>query len=351
MRVIDQQSEYESKIQSVLEEPGRATAYLDLEADNFHHYNEILCTVQGLINGDYFLLDTLSLEFGDEFRRFLQETTIWMHGCDYDLFLFRKFVGEVPTVLYDTQIAARLCGYKKFGYASLVEQICEVKLSKESQREDWTKRPLPEKMVEYAKNDVHYLPVISDYLTQRLKHLGRWEWFVESCEANKQPPLEEEIRDSWRIGGSGSFSSNELRYLKALWEWRDTEAEKIDKPAFKVTNNQQLLSWSKSLTLNEEIKIPKGFRTSRKENLLAAIEVAQSVPEADWPSRNRGRYDPTPKVSEKKLKTLMEKRDNLAEDLGIDPTLIAPRKALEAILRDESAASNLMFWQRELLQF
>ena len=90
-------------------------------------------------------------------RSYLVANSIWMHGADFDMTLLRREFGMLPKMIYDTQIASRLLGILRFSYANLVEQFFGVKLCKASQKENWGQRPLPEKMCEYASNDVRYL--------------------------------------------------------------------------------------------------------------------------------------------------------------------------------------------------
>lgn len=351
MEFIDDQKRANELLTSLLNAEKSRAHYFDLEADNYHHYNEILCTVQVCAHGDFFLLDAMNLDMSEIFCEVLTKRNIWLHGCDYDLYLLRRHLKIVPQHLYDTQVAARLCGFTKFGYAPLVEQICGVKLPKDSQRADWTKRPLPQKMIAYAKNDVRYLPQLSDVLVDRLAKLKRLDWFEESCAAIvKGSEVNGEEPQRWRINGTGNFKPDSLRYLKSLYFWRDKQAQAIDKPPFKVINNQLLLSWVKDLSEGGEVTLPKSFKGQRRETLFSAIKEAQELPEEEWPERAPRNHGPRVKIDEEALNVLISKRDAVARQLNIESSYIASRKSLEAIVKDEKEAVNLLNWQRELLQ-
>ena len=328
--------------------------YFDLEADNYHHYNEILCTVQVCVNGDYFLFDAINLDLTTRFLDVLRGRKAWFHGCDYDLHLLYSNFGVIPQHLCDTQIAARLCGYRKFGYAPLVEQICNIQLPKDSQRADWTRRPLSPKMIDYAKNDVRYLPQLADVLRDQLEKLGRTAWFDESCEAlkkNSRLSGSLSLDQKWRINGAGNLSSEVLRYVRGLYFWRDGEAKKLDRPPFKVVKNQMLLQWGIELSEGKKVSYFKGLNTKQRCSLDSAIQEAESLPKAEWPERAPRLYRSKVKVDEVALRAILSKRDALAKQLNIESSFIASRKTLELIVKDATVAENLLLlWQRELLE-
>ncbi len=353
MEFIDNQEAADAILDKCLDKKKTRALYLDFEADNFHHYNELLCTVQLCLNGNFYLLDAINLDLKKKFAEVMAQQQLWLHGSDYDLYLLDRYLGIKPAHLNDTQVAARLCGFKKFGYASLVNQICGINLPKDSQRADWTKRPLPEKMIKYAENDVRYLPQISDILLMRLEKLGRMEWFKESCDALSQNVSYQgraSDRDAWRVNGSGHLGPSALRYLKALYEWRDDQAQKADRPSFKVMNNQKLVDWAKALDKEGSITPPKSMKAARKEALLSSIEAAKEISEELWPEKLVQPRKPRVKIDEAALNALLDKRTKVGADLNIEPSLIASRKTLEAIVKDENEVQSLLKWQRELLE-
>lgn len=353
MEFIDSQERADEVLDYLLNKRDQRAIYFDLEADNFHHYNEILCTVQICAHGDFYLLDAMNLDLTKKFSEVLREIPIWFHGCDYDLYLLKRFLNTLPEKLLDTQLAARLCGFTRFGYAPLVEQLCGIKLPKDSQRSDWTKRPLSAKMIAYAKNDVRYLPQISDILVDQLARLKRIPWLEESCNALlTSPSIDKETNQAerWRLQGTRNMKADSLRYVKALYEWRDAQAKISDKPHFKVINNDTLIKWVQLLTEGKEVPIPKSFRSKRKDALMKAISEANALPETDWPEELERTRRPRVHIDEEALDALIEKRNKIAEKLKLEGSFIASRKTLEEIIKDKKAAENLLNWQRELLQ-
>ena len=120
------------------------------------------------------------------------------------------------TDIFDTMIAARLCGYQELGLAALVAKHFGVKLSKASQKANWALRPLSNQMIEYAINDTKYLLPLAEILEAELLRLNRWEWFAESCErmiASAGEPRERDESKAWRVPGScGSLAHGRNRY-------------------------------------------------------------------------------------------------------------------------------------------
>ena len=326
---------------------------LDLEADSLYRYAERICLVQVCYGKEVKLIDPLAEESLDPLVDWLGSARIWMHGADYDMTLMLGEWKMVPPMLYDTQIAAQLLGHQRFGYASLVEQYFGVELSKSSQKADWGKRPLSSKMLEYACNDVRYLLPLAHEVEAKLKELGRYEWFLESCEAaqTRVKKREGEEKEAWRISGSGRLQPTGLRFLRAVWNWRDGEAAAWNRPSFMVATNKQLIAWATDLAEGREINLPPKLRPDRSQRLGAAIKVADGIPESEWPvrpKRVRQRYDET---FEKRLKELMENRNQIAENLGIDPSIVASRGLLEQIIAGRvDPADILLKWQLSLLE-
>ena len=333
-------------------EPG--TVGLDLEADSLYRHSERICLIQVCYGDEVELIDPLGQYPVEPMADWIRKAKVWMHGADYDMSLMMREWGFVPPMLYDTQIAAQLLGHQRFGYASLVEQYFDVELSKSSQKADWGKRPLSDKMLEYAINDVRYLLPLASKVESRLKELGRYDWFIESCQAaqSKVVARESQEKESWRIGGSGKLRSEGLMFLRELWNWRDGEAAAWNRPSFMITGNKQLIEWADQLAQKKEIKIPPKLRADRQQRLRDTIVLAREIPEGEWPKRperERRKKDP---LFEKSLKELMDRRNKIAEGLDLDPSVIASRPILEQIVGKRAEAKDLLLsWQLELLDF
>jgi ribonuclease D len=325
---------------------------IDTEADSLHRYRESLCLIQFADRHQSVLIDPLAIEDLSELGEYLKSATVWMHGADYDMTMFKRQFGSLPAVVYDTQIGARLLGARRFGLGDLVNIYFGVDLSKSSQKADWGKRPLSAKMIEYALNDVNYLLEMGDEIIRQLQEKGRLEWFEESCLTARRRVMERDDvkEESWRIQGSGKLNALGLAFLKALWLWRDREARTWDRPSFMVAPNRQLLEWSMILSAKKTISLPSHYRPERAKRLKAALALVDEMPESEWPERLRGERRKRDKDFESLVDGLLKAREQAAMELDIEASLIAPRAVLESIAANESAPADvLMQWQRRCL--
>lgn len=325
---------------------------IDTEADSLHRYRESLCLIQFADRGKSVLIDPLAIEDLSALGDYLSAATVWMHGADYDMTMFKRQFGTLPATVYDTQIGARLLGVRRFGLGDLVNHYFSVELSKSSQKADWGKRPLSPKMIEYALNDVHYLLEMGDMIVAGLQEKGRYDWFQESCLAARQRVLDRDDskEENWRVQGSGKLEPYGLACLKALWQWRDGEAKAWDRPSFMVAPNRQLLEWSIDLGEKKNISLPSHFRPERVKRFRAALAAVQELPESEWPERPCGKRRKRDRDFEQRVDVLLKAREEAAAKLDIEGSLIAPRAVLESLAAgDARPAEVLLKWQRECL--
>lgn len=330
------------------------TCAIDTEADSLHRYRESLCLVQFAAGNDCRLIDPLAIDDLSPLGGFLLGATVWMHGADYDMTMLKRQFGDLPEQVFDTQIGARLLGARRFGLADLVLEYFGVELSKSSQKADWGRRPLTPKMVDYALNDVRFLLPMADQIVDRLHHEGRRDWFLESCTAARRKVLErEESREeAWRIQGCGKFDPYALACLRALWHWRDREAELWDRPTFMVATNRQLIEWSTDLARKHKIALPKHFRSDRVKRFRQMIETLEQLPESAWPTRPKSLRRKRDRDFERRVDALLKTREKAAESLNIEGALIASRATLESIAANEAdPAETLLSWQLALMGF
>ena len=365
-----------SQPEHYIETPGELAAYfdeliaanngvpkwctVDTEADSMHSYETKLCLIQFAVEGSMAIIDPLAID-QDGMKPFIDfldaSDVVWMHGADYDMSMFRRTYGWIPKTVWDTQTAARLLGIETFGLANLLDQNFGVKLSKQSQKADWSRRPLTEKMQAYAYNDVRYLIQLAEGFVEQLKEKRKFDWFVESCEGARTVSLEREEKsgeDQWRVNGWGKLDPHGLSFLKALWGWRDDECRRLDRPAFKLIGNQEILNLAEALQLGERVEPPHYLRPQIARRLVKAIAEAREVPESDYPKKFRRTGGMRLQIDEDFLKVLKKQRNDAAGRVGIDPTLIAPRVVLEKLAAtniDEADRQNLLLkWQRDLME-
>jgi ribonuclease D len=325
---------------------------VDTEADSLHCYFEKLCLIQLTFDDEDLLVDPLAPVDLQPLCTALAEREIVLQGMDFDLRLLRRSFSLPVREVFDTVIAARMLGLPEFSLAALVRRYFEVTLAKGSQKANWARRPLPPAMETYARNDTHYLLPLAAKMEEQMRALGRMEWFRQSCQRALEQTFLSRERDpdgAWRITGSGTLPPQTSAVLRAIWQWRDREAQQADRPAFHILQNSAMIEAANQFIAGGTPDF-RHLSERRRRGFLAAAREALELPESAWPQRparlNRVR---TPGF-DKKVEALRRRRDQHAKELAIDPAFIAPRNALEGIAADPSRSETLLVqWQRDLL--
>jgi len=331
-----------------------ARCAVDTEADSLHCYREKLCLIQFATEEEEVLIDPLRIGDLAEFDQWLQGVEVWMHGADYDMTMLRRTFGRFPPRVLDTQIGARLIGMRKFGLAALVEEMFGVTLSKASQKADWSKRPLTEKMCDYAINDVRFLLPMADHLLVRLEELGRSDWFHQSCQAAirdvQARPDQRDSDEAWKIQGWGQLEPRGLAYLREIWRWRDGEAERLDRPVFRIMNNKQLIAAAERLQAGQVVSPSSTWPIKRRRGFHEAVQRAELMAEEEYPGKKRGRRREKPKDLDARVNAAKRERDAVAEQLDLEASLLVSRVVLEdLIIEPHLMEERLMRWQMELV--
>jgi ribonuclease D len=332
---------------------------LDTEADSLHSYREKLCLLQisvpAAINArDYndVIVDPLAGIDLEPLREALEPKEIVLHGADYDLRMLRRGLNFIACKIFDTTIAARLLGIREFSLVALVKRYFGLELPKGSQKANWAERPLPTRMAEYALNDVHHLLPLVEKLEADLDRCDRRDWLRQSCERAIEQAAVARVRNEdelWRVRGSGALHGRAAAVLRALWQWREREAEMVDRPPFHILQNEKLLNAAVSFD-SGSVPDYKHFSHRRRQAFREAACSALQSPESDWPVlRRRFGTRPTADMM-RRAEELRRRRDRSAEELGLEPSFIAARSALESIAADGARAESLLVpWQRKLL--
>jgi ribonuclease D len=352
---------------------------LDTEADNMYHYRVRVCLLQFLVSGEIFLVDALApIELKPLWTRLARKHLV-MHGSDFDLRLLHDRCGFRAQSLFDTMLAAQLLGRQRIGLASLLEEHFGVKLDKDSQKANWSKRPLTTKLLDYSALDVWHLPALRDLLSKSLSKLGRREWLDQQCQAQIEAGTEgfsPATENDWRIGKSERLRGRSLCVLQAVWHWREQQAERLDTPPFKVCSNDLLLRIAHAADQGgyeqqdgaPEADAPDAER--QLEEVLGGVHLGKRHPRL-FPSlvaavraglakdphtlpRRPGRdpsHTPLSRAEITRLDKIKEDRDRIAARLGIEATLIANRSLLSQIARAPRDLDRFLLpWQADLLR-
>lgn len=323
---------------------------LDTEADSLHCYFEKLCLIQVGWPEKLQLLDPLAKHSLEDFFHALRGKKLIFHDADYDLRLLRRS-GEFPDdQIFDTMIAAKIAGESQLGLAALVKKYFQVSLSKASRKANWAQRPLSKEMVEYALNDVRYLEGLAEILEDKLERLGRYEWFIQSRDRMVKATREVKVRSEemlWRISGYLKLPTPSWRILRAIWQWRDAEARRVDKPSFYLMSSDEMLHIAVLVSEGKKYQVAK-FSQDRAARFQKMLEEALLLPEEAWPQEIISVRTPVSKKEAIVFSQLKELRDRKAKSLNLNPTIIASKAMLEALAKDINV-SVLLPWQRGVL--
>lgn len=353
---VDKQDELEALCDHLAKQEEIA---LDSEADNLHHFETKLCLLQLRFDETIYLLDvTADLQL-DRFWETLAGLHLIMHGSDFDLRLFEEFCGFQAKSLFDSMLASQLLGIKRIGLAALLEENFEVKIPKDSQKSDWSQRPLTQKMLTYAATDVLYLHELRDKLMARIRELGREEWLKQRCDhqiriAGSGFPRSDD--NSWRIARSDRLDERGQAAVYELWHWRQNLAKRLDRPPFKVLGNDFIIMLAEGVSEgNWEFVfegLPAGIQRRARQGLKDALKRGASRDVKTLPQRppRQERRAPLSQQELDRQDVVKGFRDQLAKDLSIDPTLLATRSQVAQLARDPGDHSTFLSWQLELLQ-
>ncbi len=327
---------------------------LDTEADSLHSYPEKLCLLQISLPGTDVLIDPLAqLDVSPLFKA-LADKELLIHGCDNDLRLMYAAKRFVPSRVFDTMWAARLLGFAAFGLNDLLSKLLGITLDKGSQKANWTRRPLTDKMANYALNDSRHLRSLADKLRDDLKAQGRIAWHEEICARlirEHAAPKETDPNQAWRLKGSSGLNRREQAILRATWQWREREAVDANKPPYFIVRHEDLVQLAETVgDKKRKTAWPAKLSNRRFKSLRDAVGQALDLPPSEYPETPRTvrrRITQSEKLFYESLKVL---RDKQAKALNIDPTLIASRSTLVKLsLEDGDERKQILPWQRELL--
>ena len=316
---------------------------VDIESNGLHRFKEQICLIQLAISGNVFIVDPLQISDIDPIGKLLKNEGIQkiFHSPDHDLRSFdRDWKFEVRNI-FDTSIAAAFLGSEKLGLASVLSEFLQIELtkSKSLQRSDWTLRPIPKNALDYAVNDVLYLRDLRDLLLEQLMSLKRDKWINEEFKHLEKIKYTPKLIENpfLSIKGSKSLDIKSLTVLRKLYQFRENEAIRLDRPTFKVVHDNTLIEISKNPKIDlRSIKDLGIFsRAANRSKLKNAIKDAENselvkISREDLYPKKRIQKNMTD--SEVLLfKELKEWRLNLSKKLKLQPSLLWPLSSLKRI--------------------
>ena len=313
---------------------------VDLEADSMHHYQEKVCLVQIADEKQCVVIDPLKIGCLTPLAPVFANPDIRkiFHGSDYDVrSLYRDFQISICN-LFDTELACRFLCIRESGLEAVLGDRFGVKLDKKFQRKDWSVRPLPEEMVAYAAADVLYLIPLAKMLQKELDEKRRTAWVTDECLSlsRVRAPSQNNQPMYLKFKGAGRLEPKSLAVLEALLALRDRIAAEKDRPHYKVIGNETLKKLA--LLKNSDLEHLERARVlSRRQigmygdTIQKTIRKARAIPENKLPIYPHTRSEPIKPAARKRMKVLRAWRDEKADSLQLDPSIIFSKAQIAAI--------------------
>ena len=283
---------------------GCAWIGFDTEFVSEHSYRPHLCLVQVITEGQMALIDAIELA---DLRPFWEviaapghETIV--HAGRGEVEFCLRAVGKPPAGLFDVQLAAGLIGIEyPAGFRTLIYKLLGETARKEETRTDWRRRPLSERQIEYALDDVRHLPRLAEKLKAKLTRLGRSTWLEEEMRSWLDEVDRAFRQERWRrVSGNSGLDRRTLALVRELWRWREAEAQRRNCPVRRVLRDDLIIELAKRQTADvKRIQAVRGLERgdlSRQiPKMAACIQRALKLPDDECPPL--AHREPSPQLS------------------------------------------------------
>lgn len=303
---------------------------VDTESNSLHAYRERVCLMQISTPIFDYLIDPLALTdlslLGPIFNNPRVEKIF--HAAEYDLICLRRDFGFEFTFIFDTMQAARVLGYPFVGLDNMLAEKFQVKMDKRHQKADWAARPLTPAQIDYARLDTHYLFNLRDILERELREKDRLELarddFARLCRP-EEPREKKPNGSTWRrFSSRKDVSQRELTILAELCRRRDGIAEKLNRPPFKVVDDNLLLAIART-SPEQEIDLA-GIGLSSRQIRLWGGEIREAYKRGvSAPLLNRDQPKRPSDAVVKRLEKLKAWRKKIAQELGVESDIVLPK--------------------------
>jgi ribonuclease D len=340
---IDDNSDLEELILSIKASDEVA---FDSEFERVNSFYPKPALFQLRINDDYYLIDMKEISNHNVFTNILDN--IILHSGSEDLEILLNLNNQLPTQIFDTQIAASLCGYGlHFSYQNIVKELLGIELSKAHSRSDWMQRPLSDEQIDYALEDVIYLPELKAILLAKLKEQERMAWFDLLMQQRKQSIVDSNhvTKTFVKMSQTKRIDAEQQKLLYLLLNWREETAIKRDKPRGWILKNDQILKIIQKKPQSHQALIdnvglyPK-FVKYNASALFDLFKEAEKLDAEVLPTFNQLTSAQGQKMAEEKQKLLSK-----CEELNISPALVINMSDLKALAAADKDLSDIKLWQ------
>ena len=308
---------------------------VDTESNSLHAFREQVCLIQfSSTNADY-LVDPLALKDLSGLAPIFADPNIEkiFHAAEYDLVCLRRDFGFTFANLFDTMHTARVLGYPAVGLDRLLNDKFKIQTDKRHQKANWAARPLTKEQIHYARLDTHYLFDLRDVLEKELREKERLEFakedFMRACLQDEQK--QKTNGESWeRFSSRKDLSLRDLTILAQLCKWRDLEAEKLNRPVYKVIMDDTLVLMSKNLPQHKVDLSAVGLSEKQihlwGDGVLAAIRRGVTAPLVE-----RKQVEARNDAFLRRLEKLKVWRKKTGLEMGVESDVILPKPYLSAL--------------------
>lgn len=317
-----------------------------------------LCLIQVAGESEAFAIDPLAegMDLSPLFELMRNESILKVfHAARQDLEIFLHAMEEIPAPLFDTQVAAMVCGFgDQVSYEKLATKLAGATIDKTTRFADWAQRPLTDRQLNYALSDVVPLRKVYRKLNHRLTKSGRAPWLHEEMSILTNPQTyDSDPTKAWKRLKTRSRDQRYLAILRELATWREEEAQRRDVPRNRVIRDEQLFDIAAQAPQDEaglsRIRgINRDFARGRLgSSILNCIEKAMALPEQELPNRPpRAERPETPSPVVELLKVLLKMK---SEEHAVAQKLLGSMDDLERLARDPEAESPLTHgWRDEI---
>ncbi|MBV7327874.1 HRDC domain-containing protein [Chloroflexi bacterium TSY] len=332
---------------------------LDTESDSLFRYYPKVCLIQisayatpsnhishaihsNLEIVDY-LVDTIRFPAIEKLNELLADPAmeIIIHAASNDILTLQRDWHFSFNHIFDTQLAARILGWKQTGLAAILKELFDVSSDKRMQRTNWRKRPLTGEQIVYAQMDTHYLLPLRNILHEELEEREHLEEATEAFDMLSRVDYRERPvadRTFWQMKGARDVPREQTAVLEAIWLWREQEAQRQDRPPFKIANDRTLVAIAQMQpSSREELRTIEGMSTLQVQrygrSLLRAVREGRRRPSPKAP-----KYRPRPaelldgEVLQR-YEVLRRWRTDVAQRRGVDPDIIFSNDILLSVAR------------------
>ena len=336
---------------------GHAPLGLDTEFMRRNTFFPKLALVQVAHAHDQWLVDPLAFDAGADLRALIAGRACVMHSAGEDMEALAPLLGDVALDLFDTQIAAALCGLGPgLSYQKLVAVLLGIAIPKDETRSDWLQRPLTASQLEYAEQDVAHLAALHERLSAELRQLGRSDWHAEDCtrlvQRARQSRTQADRQPQRGFATAADWPAETQARLRRVLLWRDDAARKLDRPRPWILDDAHALALSQqppatSQELFERVQGQRALRGPQRGELFVLLRTPATPEEL----AEIARIPPAPKGETKRAVDAMRDVVHVAAtNLGLPAGLLCPRRLIEELAVTRTWPAGLEGWRRSLLE-